>query len=212
MQRIAGAGNPSLAAWLLAASVLACALVVGCDSKDATPQPSSGSASPAPTSAPSTQAADSIAPTTQPSTLLIDGKPIEFPPAKLRVSKTDGHVVARLYTNDPKAALADDYHGNGYDLLMQLDDINSPAEIYNAVWDFKAASHDSPTTPYGIFLDGIRYQLVPSQVTAHFIGDSLMVRVDLQGQFIRQNQTDPNDPSKLVNVSGRLLAPVEYKD
>ena len=143
---------------------------------------------------------------------MIDGKVVEFPPARLRVSKSGGHVIARLYTNDPKATLVEDYHGNGYDLLMQLDDVGSPTEIYNAEWDFKAASHDSPSTPYGIFLDGIRFQLVPSQVTARFIGDSLLVRVDIQGQFARQNQTDLNDPSKVVNVSGRLLAPVEYKD
>jgi len=194
----------------LAASLLAAALLLGCDSKDASPQPSAAPSTP--TSAPATQTADLVAPTTQPSELLINGKAYSFPPAKLRVGKADGHVIARLYTNDPKAALADDYHGNGYDLLMQLDDIDSPAQVYSAVWDFKAASHDSPTTPYGIFLDGLRFQLVPSQVTAHFIGDSLMVRVDVQGQFIQQNQADPNDPAKVVNVTGRLLAPVEYKD
>lgn len=205
-------GNRVWAALLCAAApVLITALSIGCDSKqDVVPVPSATPTTPA--TAPATQAADIVAPTTQPSTLVVDGKEYPFPPAKLRVSKTDGHVVARLYTNDPKAASADDYHGNGYDLVMQLDDIDSPAEIYKAVWTFKAASHDSASTPYGIFLDGIRLQLTPSMVTAHFIGDSLMVRVDIEGQFMRLNQTDPNDPPRATYVGGRLLAPIEYKD
>jgi hypothetical protein len=211
MQRIALGGVRIFAAapWI-AAPLLAAALSIGCDSKDGTTAVPSAPVTPA--TAPATQAADIVAPTTQPSQLLVDGKAYEFPPAKLRVSKTDGHVVARLYTNDPKAAMADDYHGNGYDLVMQLDDIDSPAEIYNSVWTFKAVSHDSPGTPYGIFLDGIHLQLTPAMVTAHFIGDSLMVRVDIEGQFTRLNQTDPTDTPHAVYVSGRLLAPIEYKD
>src|SRR5665213_290464 len=84
-----------LAAPLMAAALLA-ALTVGCDSKETvTPAPSATPTEP--TTGPATQAADVIAPTTQPSQLIVDGKAYEFPPAKLRVSKSDGHVVARLY-------------------------------------------------------------------------------------------------------------------
>ena len=211
MPRIAFGGIRSLAAAPLLAAGLGLAALAGCDSKDATPIPSETPTTPAgPTTAPSTQAA--IAPTTQPSTIMIDGKTYSFPPAKLRVSKADGHVVARLYSNDPKDAMGDNYHGNSYDLMMQLDDIDSPTEIYNAVWQFKAVSHDSPSTPYGIFLDGVRFQLTPSVVTAHFIGDSLIVRVDVEGQFMRLDQTDATDAPRATYVTGRLLAPVEYKD
>src|SRR5437588_454153 len=70
---------------------------IGCDSKEVTHVNSTTPTVPTP--APATQASDVIAPTTQPSQILIDGRAYSFPPARLRVSKTDGHVVARLYTN-----------------------------------------------------------------------------------------------------------------
>ena len=154
------------------------------------------------------------APSTQqsPSTLRIDGREYIFPPARLRVSKSNGHILARLYTVDPKSALSEDYKGNGYDLLMKLDDITDPTDISEAVWQYKAANEQFVESPYGIFLEGMHYQLQPADVTARFLGDSLLLRIDLRGSFLQFNQSDANQPGKPVMVDGHVLAPVEYKD
>jgi len=157
--------------WLIAA-LLAAGLAAGCDK---------GTSSTTTIPNPSTQPAatePSIQPATQPITeshLMIDGRPLAFPPAKLRVSKSEGQISARLYTIDPKAALADDYTGNGYDLVMKLDDIAEPAEVYNSFWQYKSPSHEFSESPHGIFLEGIKYQLQPADVSARFLGDMLVV-------------------------------------
>jgi hypothetical protein len=143
---------------------------------------------------------------------MIDGKLVAFPPAKLRVSKSDGQISARLYTIDPKAALADDYTGNGYDLVMKLDDIAEPAEVYNSFWQYKAPSAEFSESPHGIFLEGVKYQLQPADVTARFLGDMLVVRVQLKGKFLQFDQSNVTSAPKSVYVEGFVLAPVEYKD
>lgn len=192
--------------WILPTVLLA---AVGCDRGN----PLSGP-TPAPQAAPATQPG-TTQPTTEPATvsrLTIDGKVYSFPPARLRVSKSGEHVTARLYTNDPKAALGDDYHGNGYDLVMKLDDITEPSEVYSSVWQYRNPDPTYVDSPYGIFLDGIKYQLQPSDVTARFLGDTLLVRIDLQGRFLQFDQSDGVQVGRQVYVKGSLLAPVEYRE
>ena len=208
----------SRAYWPLVA-LLAILWIAGCDDR---PQSSAKAGPrPNPTTAPvATQPSDddAAAASTQPTTqqafseLKIDGNSVRFPAARLRVSKSNDHVVARLYTDDPKAALKDDYQGNGFDLVMRLDTIREPNEIYMAAWQFKARSREYVESPYGIFLEGIKYQLQPFDVSAKFVGDMLLVRIELDGQFLQFDQSDPAAPAKTVYVKGRLLAPVEYKD
>ena len=130
----------------------------------------------------------------------------------LRVSKTGDKITGRLYTIDPKAALADDYKGNGYDLVMNLDDITEPTEVYNSFWQYKTKSQEFSESPHGIFLEGLRYQLQPADVTARFLGDMLVVRVQLKGQFLEFDQSDVKAMPRPVYVEGYVLAPVEYKD
>lgn len=193
----------------VAAAVVASGLAVGCDDGGKSATPVGGAATrPAATQPASTQ------PSTQESAshLTIDGQLVQFPPARLRVSKVGDQVVARLYTNDPKAALADDYTGNGYDIVMKLDDIADPAEIYNAFWQYKVPAKEFTDTPYGIFLEGIKYQLQPADVTARFLGDALLVRVQLKGQFLRFDQSNVSAQPRQVYIEGFLLANVEHKD
>jgi hypothetical protein len=193
----------------LAVLAIGASLFVGCDKSDeSAPKP----AAPDPAPAATRPAATEPATQPSPSTLLIDGKPFSFPPAKIRVSKANGHVIARLYTNDPKAALGDDYKGNGFDLMMKLDDITEPTELYTASWQFKSQSADFVESPYGIFLEGFHYQLQPADASAQFLGDVIQVRVHLTGKFLQFDQTDAHQPPKAVLVEGYLLAPVEYKD
>lgn len=197
--------------------LLAVVLAAGCDSRQ--PKSDNSGASAGPNIAPSTtQPSAATEPTTAPasqplsSQLFIDDQPVRFPQARLRVSKSNGHVIARLYSNDPKAAINDDYQGNSYDLVMHLDDIREPQQVYLSQWQFSARSREYVETPYGIFLDGIRHQLQPINVTAKFLGDMTMVRIDLDGQFLQFDSSDPNQPGKPVQVRGSLLAAVEYKD
>lgn len=200
----------------LIAILLAAGIHLGCDQPKQT-APSSVAPTTAPATAPSTQSV-SQGPATQPTTqqavseLTIDGQMYSFPGAKIRVGTSGTHVLARLYTDDPKAALEDDYKGNHYDLQMRLDDIQSPQMIYMAVWQFKAHSSEYNDTPFGIFLDGMRYQLQPINVSARFLGTMLQVHIDLEGQFLVFDDSDKSAAPKTVYVKGSLLAPVEYKD
>jgi hypothetical protein len=197
--------------WIVLSAV-AIGLAAGCDRSDSSSKPNAGGtgSSKSPTTLPA-----STQPATQPvaeSHLTIDGRQFTFPPAKLRVSKTGDKITARLYTIDPKAALADDYTGNGYDLLMIVDDIVEPTEVYNAFWQYKSKSQEFSESPHGIFLEGSKYQLQPSDVTARFLGDMLVVRVQLKGQFLQFDQSDVKAAPRAVLVEGYVLAPVEYKD
>ncbi|HSU66913.1 MAG TPA: hypothetical protein VLJ39_08585 [Tepidisphaeraceae bacterium] len=202
------------ASWL-SVVVIAGSLLVGCDTRETSPAKTTP---PPPTTAPATQPV-ALAPTTRPastepatSQLTIDGQLYKFPVAKLRVTKSDGQVIARLYSDDPKSALEDDYKGNHYDMLMKLDDIQDPHMVYMANWQFKAHSHEQVDTPYGIFLYGMKYQLQPLDATARFLGDMLMVQVALDGQFLMFDDSDKTAGPKVVHVNGAVLATVEYKD
>jgi len=199
----------------LIAIIVAAGLHLGCD------RPKVTDTGPAPTTMPSTAPATqpvAEAPATQPATqpafsqLMIDGQMYNFPDAKLHVGKSGNHVVARLYTDDPKAALEDDYKGNHYDVQMRLDDIQAPQDIYTAAWQFKSQSAEYNNTAYGIFLDGMRYQLQPLDASARFLGTMFQVHIDLEGQFLIFDDSDKSAAPKVVYVKGSLLAPVEYKD
>lgn len=200
----------------LIAILLAAGILCGCDEKKQA-MPSPVPTTTAPATAPATQPV-ALAPATQPasqpaiSQLMIDGQMYNFPDAKVRVGTSGSRILARLYTDDPKAALEDDYKGNHYDIQMKLDDIQSPQQIYMAVWQYKAVSSEYNDTPFGIFLDGMRYQLQPINVSARFLGTMLQVHIDLEGQFLVFDDSDKSATPKTVFVKGSLLAPVEYKD
>jgi hypothetical protein len=202
------------------AIVLVVGLSMGCDSRNTAPKSSPATN---PTTVPSTQPVSSTAttqpvaaaPATQPaySQLIIDGRTYNFPEAKLRVGKSGDHVIARLYTNDPKAALEDDYKGNHFDLQLRLEDIQVPQQVYMASWQYQAPSREYNDTPYGIFLEGMRYQLQPLDASARFLGTMLQVHIDLDGKFLVFDDSDKSGaPPKVVYVKGSMLAAVEYKD
>jgi hypothetical protein len=202
--------------WLIAI-ILAALVHLGCDSGPTSPKPAptlAPTTAPAATQPSASADARNVAPSTQPATseLLINGQVYKFPVAKLRVGKSTDHVVARLYTDDPKAALDDDYKGNRYDVQMSLDNLREPQQVCMASWQYKAMSHEYVNAPYGIFLEGMRYQLQPLNASARFLGTMLMVQVDLEGQFLLFDNADKSAVPKTVFVKGTLLAPIEYKD
>lgn len=198
------------------AILLLAAIQFGCYERKSPATPPSPTNT-APTTAPATQPV-ALAPTSQPATqpafsqISIDGQMYTFPGAKIRVVQSGSHVVARLYSDDPKAALDDDYKGNHYDLQMRLDDINDPHLLYTSAWQFKAISSEYSDSPYGIFLNGMRYQLQPQDVSARFLGTMTQVHIDLEGRFLVFDDSDKTAAPRAVYVKGSLLAPVEYKD
>ena len=163
-------------------------------------------------STPTTQAsaAPSTEPTTQPqaSILMIDGQPDTFGPAMLRLTKTDGKLEARLYSNEPKGVLTGDETVDSYDFDMMLPDISDPAQIGQAVWTSKSPSSQEEDSPYGIFLNHQKKILQPMDVTVQFAGQAPDVRVIIQGMFWMY-RTAPdsslgNTPPVMVRVIGSL--------
>jgi hypothetical protein len=205
------------------------ALIVGCDRGENQPPP--GPDAPAtrpaidiPATTPANPgamvAAAKDAATSQPalSVLVIENHAQIFASAMLRLSKADGHVVARLYSDDPRSALSENVAPDSYDFEMSLTDITDPADISKSVWTYASPDSDRQESPYGIFLDNQQTVLQPMNVTAKFLsdgqagGDGQHVEVVLQGTF-RLFRTDevPAPPPMIVHVVGSVLATVPGK-
>jgi hypothetical protein len=215
------------AAMLLAAGVC---VPAGCEKKDDKPsqpaQPPNPStpAKPQARATDDTQPADAGAdPATQPATTrpakaaseltLDDGvtqRTVEFPPARIRVSKHGDTVTALLYSDDPKAAINDDYTGNSYYLEMPLE-IREPVQIVSAEWHYRVDSNEYMDSPYGIFLQGMKVKLQPADVVVHFNGDMMFLRVQIEGKFLAYNTSNPGQVGQPVMIKGSLLAAVEMK-
>jgi len=193
--------------------VLACACVMltaACD------RGSDGSSTSAP---PSTTTAVAVATTSQPSTsiLVINGVTYNFPAALLRLTKSDGTIVARLYSDDPSGMLTGKQTANSYDFDMTLPDISDPADISKAVWVSRSTSMERQETPYGIFLNKspqISQPMVlqPLDVTVRFDGAAPHVQVMIQGTFAEWRADDSTTaPPLMVKVIGSLPATVPSK-
>jgi hypothetical protein len=140
---------------------------------------------------------------TQPaeSFMTIDGKVYSFPRAMLRLRQSGSGVSALLYTDDPPAALLDNYTGNSYYLQMNLD-IPDAARIGSAKWLFKAPSSERVDSPDGIFLSGHKIELQPLDVQVRFDGTEPVVTISLVGRFLLLNSVheDVAYAPQFVNV------------
>src|SRR3954464_5358149 len=97
-------------------------LLIGCD-RAQTAGPATKPAGNAQTSSARIEPANppTTAPTERaPAVLLVEQKPLTFPPAILQISNHDGQLMATLMSDDPKAAIDDNYHGNSFYLEMPL--------------------------------------------------------------------------------------------
>lgn len=203
------------------------ATLIGCDSRSTSSKSAPASrpvaqASPAPTDAAvPVQArlpAAAAAPATQPATLpsafmIINGQRTDFPPAKLRVSSSDGKVIALLFSDDPKDAISDQYTGHSFYFEMELD-VAEPKDFLPAVWHFTADSQDRQDTPYGIFLDGHRRQLQPIDVNVRFDPSPLgsnATTVWLKGTFLEINIQEPGTPPREAQVNAQFAAKTMVK-
>lgn len=166
--------------------------------------------------------------------IMIDHRVYAFPAARLRIRRPrqDGETVrAILFSNDPREAIQDDYHGNSFYLEMDLDTPDA-SQLASNPWIYRSPSSDrveSPTT--GIFLDGTRQQIQPLDVRVDFdsgvattqatagaspgaamppaADQSQYVGVTLSGRWMRY-QADKG-PGQLVEVTADLIAKVELR-
>src|SRR5437016_1126518 len=116
--------------------ILLGALVCGCEKRS---QSMRAPVAPAPATAPSKAATE---PATQAATrpvsiINIDGHSLIFPAARLRFEEDGDRVVALLFSDDPPAALKDNYEGNSFYLQIPLE-IDDAKKLAGATWTFKA--------------------------------------------------------------------------
>jgi len=140
--------------------------------------------------------------------IMIDQQRYEFPPALLQLRHRDEHLDAILLSDDPKAAISENYHGNSYYLQIpaQAADLK---DLASTPWRYTATSSERSDSPDGIFLDGNRYQLQPSDVSVRIEGDGPMMTVYLSGNFQLFDTKDEKVPSRLVPVTATLIAKVK---
>lgn len=198
----------------LAAFVLAALTAAGCDQREQGPATQTPPRAALPSTAPAVVA---HAPATQPdtapavvaapgssSTLLIDGRLVQFPGARLRLNHADGNINAVLFTADPKNAIDSDYIGNSFYLVMPLQ-ITDPQALATAEWVCRATGDEERNTTEGIFLHGLRAHYQPSDVRVTFAGTVGLVQVQLAGQFLAFDSAVPGPP-RLANVTGSIIA------
>jgi len=179
-------------------------LAPGCDRRSNT------AANTSPTTAPAVAAKTATtAPTSQPAAVLtIDGKSVEFPAAKLVLTKKTSGLEAVLCSDDPPAAIEPGYAGNSFMLEMKLD-IDDPADLPTAVWEYKTERREPQDSPNGIFLNGAHQQMQPAdvRVTFHKQGDRVVAAVS--GKFVQFETHDVAAPVQVVDVAGKLDAGVQ---
>jgi hypothetical protein len=157
------------------------------------------------------QANDSAESAPTASMLMVNHGQQWFGPARLRLTSTDGKVLARLYSQDPKDVLSGKETVNAYDIQMSLE-ISDPSAISNAVWVNRSSSMDRQEHPkVGIFLDTEHEVLQPMDVKVTFIGDGTRVRAVVQGTFAMFHVSEqmPSSAPEVVPVVGVLDAMVD---
>lgn len=158
--------------------------------------------------APSTAPATTTAPTTRPQAVMtIDQLQILFPPAILRLKKTDEKFRVYLVSDDPREAFKPDYTGNSfYFELPELIDETSDLAITPII--LKSDAQDRRDTTEGIFLNGSQYQLQPLDAKIQFAGEGEELTVYISGTFLRFD-TRGDTPGQVIPVAARLSAMVK---
>jgi hypothetical protein len=182
-------------------ALVALCLACGCSRE-------SGDSSPATTEPASTQ------PTTRPEpracVLTIGGQRYAFPPAHLRVTKSDaaaGHLAA-LYTDEPK----DDDAPNHLLLEMPLEHLDDPAGVVTADYRIQIPpGTEREESPQGIVLTGKSpRQLLPQDVTVRFAPGPApgLVTATIDGKFATVGAA-PNAKDATVTVTATIDAVLE---
>lgn len=174
-------------------------LLAGCDDPSSTTGPATPATQPSQAAAPATQPARTTTgehlPTARPAAFVSSfrifehqtpndfGMLYEFPHARLHLKRDENSVV--LYTDDPGTAIKPSYSGNSYYLVVPLSK-SDPEKLDGYIWHYQAPSIDEhPDSGEGVFLDGQRYHLQPSDVTIAFKGAGRQLKVAVIGQFVK---------------------------
>lgn len=179
---------------------------------NATTQPPTGPADPA-----QTAGADqpSTVPTaTQPANafLTVDGAITTFPPARLRLTRTDEGVRALLFSDDPREAISADYRGNSFYFDIPLK-VPEPKDVTDAEYYFKAPDSDAEQdSPNGIFLNGMRTHLQPQDMVLTFRGEWPKVVASIGGRFLVVDTANDSTPGQFAGVAGNLMTTAEVKE
>jgi hypothetical protein len=196
-------------------SICGLAMAAGCAKTEDEPVQANSSSTTQPTTAAKTQSndADSAEPAPTASMMMVNRGQQWFGPAHLHLSTSDGKVIARLYSEDPKEVLSGKQTVNSYDMQMPLN-IADPSAISNTVWVNRSSSMDRQEHPkVGIFLDTQQEVLQPMDVKVTFIGDGARVRAVVQGNFAMFHVNDrmpmPGSAPDMVPVVGVLDATVD---
>jgi hypothetical protein len=156
-------------------------------------------------------ATPSTEPATQPQAsafIVIDQQAYEFPAARVLFKNKNDQVEAILFSDDPPAAIKDNYSGNSFYLEMtpQLADDGT---LNGAVWDYKAPSADRTDNVSGIYLQGSRQHLQPFDVHIVLGGSSSPVPISISGTFLQFDSENDQMPGKFVSVNAQLSASVK---
>jgi hypothetical protein len=149
---------------------------------------------------------------TQPanSFLTIDGRMTEFPPARLRLSKTAEGVNALLFSDDPRNATSAEYKGNSFYFELPLQ-VADPSDVGQAAYAYKADESEPSESPYGIFLSGTRYHLQPQDVVVRFDGEGRKIIAQVTGRFLVVRSTGEQVPGQAAMVQGTLYTTAEIE-
>lgn len=142
------------------------------------------------------------------SQLLIDGRLVQFPAAKIRLSKRGGRTKATLFSDNPRDAIETDYDGNSFYFDMPLEgDPENPPQLF---WRFTAPNSERSDSPNGVYLNGLRTHLQPFDVLVRLdeSGTTATVRIVEPSQFRSFQESEPDALAPVVVVAGELTAEV----
>jgi hypothetical protein len=137
----------------------------------------------------------------------------QFPPARLRLNvKGDDGASAMLFSDDPKEAISKNWAGDRYYFQMDLPYVQGLQQLDGARFGYQMSPNEQEESPNGVFLKGDRYHLEPANAVIRFDGAPPHVTVQVWGQFLQYDSTDPKSPPVVVTVQGVLMPKVEAKD
>lgn len=141
--------------------------------------------------------------------LLVDGRPVEFPAAKIILTRKSDRLRARLFSDNPKSALEDDYAGHSFYFDVPLEP--DPEQPGQWVWRYKSPDSEASDSPNGVYLNGLKTHLQPFDVLVTADGAAaprVGVEIVPMSQFRAFEKGAPPAASRLVMVSGKLSAEV----
>lgn len=214
------------AMYLRAAAACAVGLLAGCDRSagdSAAPQPAMSAT--VPTTYPATQASIQLNSASQPASqplvetpaatravLMIDGRQVEFPPARIILDKKGTRLSARMFSDDPKDALDADYAGNSFYFEMALE--ADPEQPGMWLWRYKSQGAEPAESPNGVYLRGLKTHLQPFDVLVEVDQSSpkrAVVRIIPPSQFRSYDKGATTGYYQLMPVFGELKAEVVTK-